>query len=93
MATMKDSKLRPMRDLLNPKKPQMSEDEENEFLADIANWISGEMDKTENPFTYLKTMLEFIGYVSLLSFDPRFEYSFASRKWPEGGYGVGIISS
>jgi hypothetical protein len=88
MATLSDSK----RGLWKPKKAEMTENEENEFLAEIANWLSGEMDKAENPFAYLKTMLEFIGYVSLLSFDPQFEYNFASRKWFEGGYGSGMIS-
>jgi hypothetical protein len=83
MATMKDSKRRP---------PETSQTEEDEFIAEIANWLSGEMNEMENPFAYLKTMLEFIGYVSLRSFDPQFEYSFASRKWFEGGFGVGMIS-
>jgi hypothetical protein len=88
MATIKDSKRRPP-ELM---KSEKSETKEDEFIAEIANWLSGEMDKAENPFAYLKTMLEFIGYVSLLSFDPQFEYNFASRKWFEGGYGSGMIS-
>jgi hypothetical protein len=91
MATQKDLKERSIKNLLDPE-PRMTEDEENEFIAEIANWLSMGMNQAPSPFAYLKTMLEFIGYVSLYSFDPQFEYSFASRKWFEGGFGVGMIS-
>ena len=88
MATREDLKQRPIEHPLNPQ-PQKTEDEENEFLAQIVNWICAEMEKSENPFIVLKNMVEFIIYLSLFAF----EKDQASRKWLEGGYGAGMISN
>jgi hypothetical protein len=93
MATQKDLRERPIKDLLNPQ-PQMTEDEENEFIADIANWISGEMQRSQSPFAVYRNTLDFIATVTLIAFDRHyFEDNAASRKWLEGGYGAGMISN
>lgn len=93
MATQKDLKERPIKHLLNPQ-PQMTDDEENQFIADIANWICGEMQLSPAPFAVYRNILDFIATVTLLVFDRHyFDNNTASRKWHEGGYGAGMISN
>jgi hypothetical protein len=91
MATQKDLKQRPA--LLNPQ-ARMSEDEENEFIADIANWITGEMQLSAAPFAVYRNILDFIATVTLLAFDRHYlDDNTASRRWLEGGYGAGMVSN